>query len=161
MKTALLLSDSESTVGDDESDGYSGIENALSPQELANHYQRQFQAQQEANDKATATAAAEIVEELNVEEYVDDDERVAVIASHRHAGEDYGGGMDIMMDEDEDDDFVPAGGELLADDESVSIFQQHDNTPLGAIDLPYQHPNAATVVFGHPSAEDDEGSHLF
>ncbi|VDN97506.1 unnamed protein product [Rodentolepis nana] len=100
---------------------------------------------------------------MNVEEYVDDEERVAVIASHRHGGVDYGGAMDIMMDEDEDDDFVPAGGELLADDESVSIFQQRGNTPpLGPIASPYQHPNAANVVFGHPSEEDDdEGSHLF
>nr|CDS30012.2 Transcription initiation factor TFIID subunit [Hymenolepis microstoma] len=161
MKTALLLSDSESTAGDDESDGYPGIENSLSPQEIANRYQQQLRAQQEANDKATATAAAEIEEELNVEEYADDEERVDMIASHHHAGEDYEGGIDIMMDEDEDDDFVPAGGELLADDESVSIFQQHDNTPLGAIDLPYQRPNVGQVVFSHLSDDDDEGSHFF
>lgn len=52
MKTALLLSDSESTEGDDEFDDYSGMNNAPNPHELADRYQRQLQAQQEANGKS-------------------------------------------------------------------------------------------------------------
>ncbi|VUZ56624.1 unnamed protein product [Hymenolepis diminuta] len=159
MKTALLLSDSESTEGDDEFDDYSGVNNAPSPHELADRYQRQLQAQQEANDEATATAAAEIEEELNVEDV--GDEEAATMAPHHHGGDDYGSCMDMIMDEDEDDDFVPAGGELLADDESVAIYQQHDTDPLDTTAVPYRHSGAAEDVFGHLSEEDDEGSHLF
>lgn len=110
-------------------------------------------------DEATATAAAEIEEELNVEDV--GDEEAATMAPHHHGGDDYGSCMDMIMDEDEDDDFVPAGGELLADDESVAIYQQHDTDPLDTTAVPYRHSGAAEDIFGHLSEEDDEGSHLF
>ncbi|KAL5970768.1 hypothetical protein TSMEX_001490, partial [Taenia solium] len=38
------------------------------------------------------------------------------------------GTVDLI--DDEDDDFVPAGGELLADDETVAIYH-HDSSAFG------------------------------
>ncbi|CDS37856.1 hypothetical protein EmuJ_000514700 [Echinococcus multilocularis] len=93
-----------------------GVRGNLSTEEMGDFYPLR-----NASDAATAAATAEIAV-LN--------EAV--------------GSVDLV--DDEDDDFVPAGGELLADDESVAIYH-HDPSALGnmRLQVPFCPPQNAVL----------------